>query len=147
MKLHLLRNPRALGRRTALCTAALLAAAAAPVSAGEFGISGDAGYMDLTSAKKSAQAVFDGSSGGFTAGGSLRYVFGRTFFVAAGARFFDKTGERAFVADASSPVFPLGHPLKLTLTPLYLARRLPVRARERDAPRALHRPGRGGVPL
>lgn len=119
MKLHHLRNPRALGRVGAVCAAAFLAAAV-PASAGEFGISGDAGYFDLTSAKKSAQAVFDGSSGGFTGGGSLRYVFGRGFFFAGGARFFEKTGERVFVADASSPVFRLGHPLKLSLTPVYV---------------------------
>jgi hypothetical protein len=119
MKLHPLRNPRARGRRVLFCLAAVLGAAAAPAAAGEFGISADAGYLDLTSAKKSAQAVFDGSSGGFTFGGSLRYVFGRTFFVSTGARFFEKTGERVFVADASSPVFRLGHPLKLSITPLY----------------------------
>jgi hypothetical protein len=99
--------------------ATALLAASTPLAAGEFGISVEGGYFDLTSAAKSAEAVFDGSSGGFTGGGSLRYAFGRGFFVSAGARYFKATGERVFVADASAPVFRLGHPLELRLIPAY----------------------------
>ena len=87
--------------------------------AGELGISADAGYFDFTNARKSAQAVFDGSAGGFTGGGSLRYSFSGGLYVAAGARYFAKTGERVFVADEGGEVFRLGHPLKVRVVPVY----------------------------
>ena len=87
--------------------------------AAELGLSLDGGYFDLTNARKSAQAVFGEPPGGFTGGGSVRYGFGRSFYVAAGARYFERTGERVFAADASSPVFRLGHPLKARLIPAY----------------------------
>jgi hypothetical protein len=114
-----LRHRLAPGRLAAAFLAALLAAASTPVRAGEFGVSVEGGYLDLTSARKSAQAVFDGSAGGFTGGGSLSYRFGRGFFVSAGARYFKKTGERVFVADPNGEVFRLGHPLELQLVPVY----------------------------
>jgi hypothetical protein len=107
-------------RRTAILGwAGVFVLSATAASAGEFGISGDAGYFDFTNARKSAQAVFDGTAGGFTGGGSLRYAFGRGIFVAAGARYFQKTGERVFVENASGPVFRLGHPLTVHTVPVY----------------------------
>lgn len=99
--------------------AAALVLAALPARAGEFGVSVDAGYFDMTNARKSAQAVFDGTAGGFTGGGSLRYGFGRGWFLAAGARYFERTGERVFVADPAGEVFRLGHPLKVRMVPVY----------------------------
>jgi hypothetical protein len=110
-------NPR---RRTAILGwAAAFVLGATAASAGEFGISGDAGYFDFTNARKSAQAVFDGTAGGFTGGGSLRYTFGRGIFVAAGARYFQKTGERVFVENSSGEVFGLQHPLTVRTVPIY----------------------------
>jgi Outer membrane protein beta-barrel domain len=88
-------------------------------AAGELAIAAEGGYFDLSSAKKSAQAVFDGSSGGGTFGGSVRYALDNGFFIAAGARTFNKEGQRVAVVDAAGPVFPLGHPLKLRLVPVY----------------------------
>jgi hypothetical protein len=98
----------------------LLALLAVPglVSAQGFGIDVAAGYQDLTQAKNSAKAVFDGSSGGALFGGGLRYGFGEHVFVAGWGRYFSKDGQRVFVADASSPVFPLGHPLSVRIVPV-----------------------------
>jgi opacity protein-like surface antigen len=84
-----------------------------------FSLAFEAGYQGLNSASDSAKAVFDGSTGGTTLGGSLRVGLGRLFFVGAGARFFSKEGQRVYVADAGSPVYPLGHPLELKLRPIY----------------------------
>jgi hypothetical protein len=102
-----------------LATGLGLGGGAGRAAAGEFGVSLEGGYFGMTNASKSAKAVFDGSSGGFTGGGSLRYVIGRSFFVGAGARYFERTGERVFVADATSPAFPLGHPLTFRTVPVY----------------------------
>jgi hypothetical protein len=94
-------------------------AGARGATAGEFGVSLDGGYFDMGNAHKSATAVFGGSAGGFTLGGSVRYVVGRSLFVGVGVRHFSKTGERVFVADASSTPFPLGHPLTFSELPVY----------------------------
>jgi opacity protein-like surface antigen len=102
-----------------LATGLALAGGVRRAGAGQFGVSLEGGYFAMTGAQKSAEAIFGGSSGGFTGGGSLRYVVGRSFFVGAGARFFEKKGERAFVADATSPAFPLGHPLTFRTVPVY----------------------------
>jgi hypothetical protein len=103
--------------RRALCVLAVLLALAPSAQAGSFDVSAHGGYYDLTAAKESAQAVF-GSSGGGIFGGGVRYRFESGLFVAAGVSFFKKTGERVFVADAASEVFPLGHPLELKLMPI-----------------------------
>src|SRR6185295_16505292 len=102
-----------------LATGLALAGGVRRAGAGQFGVSLEGGYFAMTGAQKSAEAIFGGSSGGFTGGGSLRYVVGRSFFVGAGARYFEKKGERAFVADATSPAFPLGHPLTFRTVPVY----------------------------
>lgn len=90
----------------------------APAAAGEgLSVGFDAGWSDLTAAKQSARAVF-GTTGGATFGGALRKPLGSDFFVELGARVFRKDGERAFVADRTSPVFGLGHPLEVRLIPV-----------------------------
>jgi hypothetical protein len=63
--------------------------------------------------------VFDGSTGGVTYGGSLRFGVSRNLFVGAGLRTFSKDGQRVFVAEPGGTVFPLGHPLKVKLRPFY----------------------------
>src|SRR3989454_455784 len=64
-------------------------------------------------------AVFDGTSGGFTGGGSIRYVLARSFFLGVGGHYFKRTGERVFLADATSTPFRLGHPLTIREVPVY----------------------------
>lgn len=78
-----------------------------------------AGYQDLTSASNSAKAVFDGSSGGISYGGGLRYVFGNGFYIGGFVRYFSRDGERVFVASPGGEVFRLGHPLSLRLIPVH----------------------------
>jgi hypothetical protein len=96
-----------------------LATLAAPAAAGELAIEAHAGYLQMA-AEDSASAVF-ASRGGGTFGGAVRYTVWRGAFVAAGARTFSKEGERVFVAGAASPVQKLGFPLKVRLTPVFLA--------------------------
>jgi hypothetical protein len=115
MTFTLPRPARALGRLVFLA----LALGAATAHAGELGLSLEGGYLGLGNARRSAEAVFD-APGGFTGGGSIRYGISGGLFVAAGARYFERTGERVFVADATSPVFSLGHPLKLRLVPAWV---------------------------
>jgi opacity protein-like surface antigen len=97
-----------------------LAALALPAHAGDtgFAIEGQYGYRDFTAAKSSAQAVFDGASGGALWGGGARYVFHSGIFFSAWARSLKKDGQRVYIPDASSPVFPLGHPLSVHLVPI-----------------------------
>ena len=109
---------KAAGVAFACAAVILLAASASSAGGGGFAVDADAGYNNLTGAKNSAKAVFDGSSGGVTYGGGVRYDFGNGFFVGGWGRVFSKDGQRVFVADATSPVFPLGHPLKVRLVPL-----------------------------
>jgi hypothetical protein len=98
---------------------ALTALAATPATPGELAIEGHAGYFEMA-AENSASAVF-GSRGGGTFGGAVRYTFWRGAFASAGARTFSKEGERVLVATPTSPVQQLGFPLKLRLTPMFLA--------------------------
>jgi hypothetical protein len=106
------------GTRHAATIALLLAGALVASSAGaaDLSIAAEGGFFGMTNASKSAKAVFDGSSGGATFGGSLRLGLGRRFFVGVSGRHFSKQGERVFVADATAPVFRLGHPLELRTT-------------------------------
>src|SRR5437667_7187986 len=103
----------------ALATGLAFAGGARPAAAGEFGVSLEGGYFGMTNASKSAKAIFGGSSGGFTGGGSIRYVFLRSLFVGVGGRYFTRDGQRVFVADASSTPFRLGHPLTIREVPVY----------------------------
>jgi hypothetical protein len=88
-------------------------------TAGEFGVSLEGGYFGMTNASKSAKAIFAGTSGGFTGGGSIRYVLARSFFLGVGGHYFKRTGERVFLADATSTPFRLGHPLTIREVPVY----------------------------
>jgi hypothetical protein len=82
------------------------------------GIEAQGGIMDLTAAKKSAQAVFGSSSSGLF-GGALRLDLGNHFFLRAGMGFWHKKGQRVEVATAGGPVFGFGHPLEVHVTPAY----------------------------
>jgi hypothetical protein len=100
--------------------AAVLALGAVPgASSADLSVALDGGYFVMSNARKSAKAVFGGSGGGFAGGATLTLGLGRSFFAGAGGRFFQKTGERVFVADATGPVFRLGHPLKIRTIPVY----------------------------
>lgn len=99
--------------------AVLFLAGAAQAAAADWAIGADGGYFDMTNASKSAKAIFDGSSGGGTVGGFARLGLGQAFFVEAHARYFQRKGERVFVADPTSQVFRLGHPLTIRLIPYY----------------------------
>jgi hypothetical protein len=100
--------------------AALAAVLSAPgASAGEASLTLDGGWHDLSNAANSAKAVFDGVSGGLTGGGALQYGLGESFFIRAGARYFQRNGERVFVEAPGTPVFGLGHPLKVRIIPAY----------------------------
>jgi len=100
-------------------TAALLALGGARISHAQVAVAVNGGYFTMTGARNSAEAVFGGSGGGFTGGAEVTFGLSRSFFVGAGGRFFQKTGERVFVADAESPVFRLGHPLEIRTIPVY----------------------------
>lgn len=112
------RTSRACGWLLGLALAGAAGQAAA-LEPERFSLAFEAGYQGLNAASDSAKAVFDGSTGGTTFGGSARVGLGRLFVVGAGARFFSKDGQRVYVADPGSPVFPLGHPLELKLRPIY----------------------------
>jgi len=105
-------------RRGSLAAVVVLLCAPA-AGAGEFSLTLDGGWHDLTNSSQSAKAVFDGASGGPTVGLALQYGLGESFFVRGGARFFQRDGERVFVAAPGSPVFRLGHPLTLRVIPVY----------------------------
>ena len=100
-------------------TAALLTLGGARASHAQVAVAVNGGYFTMTGARNSAEAVFGGSGGGFTGGAEVTFGLSRSFFVGAGGRYFQKTGERVFVADAESPVFRLGHPLKIRTLPVY----------------------------
>ena len=103
-----------------VCLAALLTVLWVPAAgAGEISLTLDGGYHDLTNSSNSAKAVFGGTSGGPTAGLAAQYGLGESFFVRAGARYFQREGERAFVAAPATPVFRLGHPLTVRIIPAY----------------------------
>ncbi len=95
-------------------------ASAQRLSSGQgFSVGVEGGYYDMTNASRSAKAIFGAGSGGPLFGLSARLGVGRDFFVQAGGRYFQRNGERVFVADPAGPVFPLGHPMKVRLVPVY----------------------------
>ena len=101
------------------CLAALVAILSAPAAgAGEVSLTLDGGWHALTNSSNSAKAVF-GTSGGPTFGFAGQYGLGESFFIRAGARFFQRDGERVFVATPGSPVYGLGHPLTVRIIPAY----------------------------
>jgi hypothetical protein len=97
---------------------AVSAAGGARAQAAAFGVEAQGGYFSM-SATQSAKAIFNGSTGGGTFGGAVRYVIKHGFFIAAGARTFSKTGERVFVADKLGAVQKLGFPLDMRITPIF----------------------------
>jgi hypothetical protein len=105
-------------RSTAVLSVLSALAARAPLSHAD-GLILDAagGYFDMTGAKSTAAAVF-GSSGGGIFGGDVGYVFHDHLFVSAGVRSFSRDGERVFTTGPGAPVFKLGHPLSMKLTPI-----------------------------
>lgn len=109
--------------RLGLGAAALMATTllgARPAAAGGTGFSVEAGWYDMTGARNSAKAIFDGKSGGITGGASARMGIGEGgLYVGLGARYFQKNGERVFVDPETKEVFPLGHPLKVRIIPVY----------------------------
>jgi hypothetical protein len=126
-------------RFVACAAGALVFLAATPTTAGELAFEAHAGYFQMA-AENSASAVFE-SRGGGTFGGALRYTVWRGAFVSAGARTFSREGERVFVATPTSPVQKLGFPLKLRLTPMFLA----VGYRLRDGKLIVPYAGLGGA--
>ena len=108
-------------RRVAAFIGVALFSAVAPqgARAGGFAVGAEGGYYDMTSAANSAKAVFDGKSGGVAFGALVRKDLGTSLFAGVGARMFRKDGERVFVAGPSAPSFPLGHPLKVRILPVY----------------------------
>ena len=105
-------------KRLALsCATIALLAVRAPCADLSLGI--DGGYFDMTNARQSAKAVFGDIPGGYILGASIRWQAGDAFFVGIGGRFFQREGQRAFVADKNSPPFRLGHPLTLRIIPVH----------------------------
>jgi opacity protein-like surface antigen len=78
-----------------------------------------AGYRWLTQATESANAVF-GDTGDLELGGFASFAVTKSVFLSLSGTYFEKDGQRVFVVDATSPVFELGHPLKLRLAPVNL---------------------------
>ncbi|HEV7503032.1 MAG TPA: outer membrane beta-barrel protein [Vicinamibacteria bacterium] len=106
--------------RLAIVLAAMAGALlATSADAADLAVGAEGGYFAMTNAQNSAKAIFDGSTGGGTFGGFLHVGLGERFFVEAHGRRFQKTGDRVFVADATSPVFHLGHPLTVRTVPFY----------------------------
>lgn len=112
-----LAKPSRSRRACLMATVAILSAPAA--RAGEISLTADGGWHDLTNASQSAKAVFDGASGGPTFGGAAQLGIGESLFIRAGARYFQRDGERVFVASPGAPVFRLGHPLTVRIIPVY----------------------------
>ena len=106
-------------RPVAALAAALLLSGAAPAAALDWAVGADGGWFDMTNASNTAKAIFGGSAGGSTGGGLVEIGLTRAFFVGAHVRYFQRQGERVFVAAPGSPVFRLGHPLKVRLVPSY----------------------------
>ena len=91
-----------------IVAAAVAVACAGSAAAGEVAINLEGGWAELSNAKRSAEAVFDGASGGFTFGAGVRWSVTPSIY-----------GERAFVSAPDQPPFGLGHPLSLRLIPVH----------------------------
>lgn len=94
-------------------------ALAMPAAAADVEVALEGGYNAMTNARRSAEAIFDGTAGGPVGGLSARMSLGRSFFVSINGRYFQRRGERVFVASRGATVFRLGHPLTLKLIPIY----------------------------
>jgi opacity protein-like surface antigen len=122
--------------RRALLSVAVFATAIAParLEAQSVGLDFEAGYRSLA-ASKSAQAVF-GKDGGVTFGGSLQYEHARGPFARVGLRSFSLTGEKVFLENAGSTVYPLGFPLEARIRSidLIVGWRLRLGTKKRPSP-------------
>ena len=97
----------------------LAACLSAPAAwAGEASITIDGGWYALSNASRTANAIF-GKSGGPTFGFAGEYGLTETVFIRAGARIFQRDGERVFVAEPGGEIFNLGHPLTVRIIPAY----------------------------
>jgi hypothetical protein len=105
--------------RTGAVAVACFAFAAGIAGAAELTLEGQGAYLELAGARRSAEALFGGTSGGPLVSAGVRAGLSPHVFVRVNASYFSRKGERVFVADETSPVFRLGHPLTLRLTPLY----------------------------
>ena len=95
-----------------------LALPAAPAAAQGFAVDVEAGWLEMTSARESAEAVF-GSPGGAVFGGGVGYATDMGLFFRAGIRYAKREGERVFALEDGGGVFPLGHPLEVRLLPVF----------------------------
>lgn len=102
-----------------IAAAVMAIACAEAAAAGEVAINLEGGWADLSSAKRSAEAVFDGATGGPTFGAGVRWSVTPSIYVTLGGRYFSKEGERAFVAGPGQPAFGLGHPLDVRIIPVH----------------------------
>lgn len=102
-----------------LAVAVVVAACAGPAAAGEVAINLEGGWADLGNAKQSAEAVFDGATGGPTFGAGIRWSVTPSIYLGLSGRYFSKDGERAFVAGPGQPAFGLGHPLEVRIIPVH----------------------------
>jgi hypothetical protein len=107
-------------RRCTVAALALILLAGASRASADWAVGADGGYFSMTNSPDSAKAIFNGSQGGATFGGFFQLGLGSSpFFVSAHGRYFEKTGERVFVASPGGEVFRLGHPLTIRLVPVY----------------------------
>lgn len=106
-------------RPTPLVLAGALLLAGSAAQARELALAVEGGYFDMVLARKSAKAVFGGSSGGAAFGGQVRVGLSPRLFLAVGARYFQKDGERAFAVSKTGESFSLGHPLTVRTVPAY----------------------------
>lgn len=97
----------------------VFALAAPPAAAADLEVALEGGYNAMTNARRSAEALFDGTAGGPMGGLSARMSLGRSFFVSLNGRYFQRSGERVFLASPGATVFRLGHPLTVKLIPIY----------------------------
>jgi len=84
-----------------------------------FDFGGQFGYRWLSAAPDSAKAIF-GETGDLEYGGFFSVAVNRSVFLSLSGTYFQKEGERVFLADPAGPWFRLGHPLKLRLIPVNL---------------------------
>jgi hypothetical protein len=84
-----------------------------------FDLGGQFGYRWLSQAPDSAKAIF-GETGDLEYGGFFSVAVNRNVFLSLSGTYFQKEGERVFLADPKGPWFRLGHPLKLRLIPVNL---------------------------
>lgn len=94
-------------------SAALIAPA--PVQAGAFALTFDAGLRTMSNSPETEKAIF-GRKRGIGAGLGLFYDRGSRWRFGVDVRRIKRDGERAFATDRTSEAFRLGHSLTLAMT-------------------------------